>query len=188
MVSLKLPFEFESFDGMLQRPQVRSGSSAHLFISDHSSSGDQLLLWTSFDRQSTMAEAGIVGIGSQPITELPPDVQERHCTHVLANAEHRRSATSGKTQPLVSAAHGDIAKKPNQVDIGKESWSQISETVLEQKQSQGETVAEGGDTQWYKPIDTYEGRHRWDPNAEWTEAEERRIVRKVRQTKLLINY
>ncbi|KAL3432155.1 major facilitator superfamily domain-containing protein [Aspergillus tetrazonus] len=32
---------------------------------------------------------------------------------------------------------------------------------------------------FYKPIDTYEGLHRWDPDFEWTEEEERRIVRKI---------
>ena len=33
--------------------------------------------------------------------------------------------------------------------------------------------------EYYKPIDTYEGRHRYDPKFEWTEKEERRIVRKI---------
>jgi hypothetical protein len=32
---------------------------------------------------------------------------------------------------------------------------------------------------YYKPIDTYEGRHRYDPEFQWTPAEERRVVRKV---------
>lgn len=32
----------------------------------------------------------------------------------------------------------------------------------------------------YRPIDSYEGIHRWDPEFEWTENEEKRIVRKVR--------
>ncbi|KAL4742728.1 major facilitator superfamily domain-containing protein [Aspergillus similis] len=35
------------------------------------------------------------------------------------------------------------------------------------------------DPRFYKPIDTYEGLHRWDPDFEWTEEEERRIVRKI---------
>ncbi|KAL4771334.1 major facilitator superfamily domain-containing protein [Aspergillus nidulans var. acristatus] len=35
------------------------------------------------------------------------------------------------------------------------------------------------DPRLYKPIDTYEGLHRWDPDFEWTEEEERRIVRKI---------
>lgn len=34
---------------------------------------------------------------------------------------------------------------------------------------------------FYKPIDTHEGRHRWDPTFEWEPKEEKRIVRKVWQ-------
>lgn len=29
------------------------------------------------------------------------------------------------------------------------------------------------------PHESYEGKHRWDPSATWTEAEERRVVRKT---------
>ncbi|OQE37994.1 hypothetical protein PENCOP_c009G02691 [Penicillium coprophilum] len=32
---------------------------------------------------------------------------------------------------------------------------------------------------FYRPIDSYEGLHRWDPNFEWTEQEEKIIVRKI---------
>lgn len=35
------------------------------------------------------------------------------------------------------------------------------------------------DARFYKPIDSYEGIHRWDPDFEWEEWEERKIVRKV---------
>jgi hypothetical protein len=35
------------------------------------------------------------------------------------------------------------------------------------------------DPRHYKPIDTYEGIHRWDPEFEWEEWEEKKIVRKV---------
>ncbi|KAF2101585.1 MFS general substrate transporter [Rhizodiscina lignyota] len=33
--------------------------------------------------------------------------------------------------------------------------------------------------EFYRPIDTYEGLHRWDPDFEWEPKEERRIVRKI---------
>lgn len=49
-----------------------------------------------------------------------------------------------------------------------------------QKQHRGEAYAEGGSTRFYEPIPEYEGRHRWDPTAEWTPAEEKKLVRKVR--------
>lgn len=32
---------------------------------------------------------------------------------------------------------------------------------------------------FYRPIDSYEGIHRWDPEFKWTQEEEKRIVRKV---------
>ena len=35
---------------------------------------------------------------------------------------------------------------------------------------------------FYRPIDSYEGLHRWDPDFQWTEKEEKRIVRKVGYT------
>ena len=35
------------------------------------------------------------------------------------------------------------------------------------------------DVHHYKPIDTYEGIHRWDPDFEWEREEEEKIVKKV---------
>ncbi|CRG88286.1 putative transporter YIL166C [Talaromyces islandicus] len=35
------------------------------------------------------------------------------------------------------------------------------------------------DPRYYKPIDSYEGLHRWDPDFEWEEWEENRLVRKI---------
>lgn len=32
---------------------------------------------------------------------------------------------------------------------------------------------------FYEPIESYEGRHRWDPEFQWEEKEERRVVRRV---------
>lgn len=44
----------------------------------------------------------------------------------------------------------------------------------------GGAFAEGAFTKHYAPIDEYEGRHRWDPNAQWTPEEEKKLVRRVR--------
>ncbi|KAL4783499.1 major facilitator superfamily domain-containing protein [Aspergillus varians] len=35
------------------------------------------------------------------------------------------------------------------------------------------------DPRFYKPIPEYEGIHRWDPDFDWTEEEEKRLVRKI---------
>jgi hypothetical protein len=39
--------------------------------------------------------------------------------------------------------------------------------------------ASGVSADFYEPIPEYEGRHRYDPSAEWTDKEEKRLVRKV---------
>jgi hypothetical protein len=43
----------------------------------------------------------------------------------------------------------------------------------------GDTFAVGGSAELYEPIPEYEGRHRYDPSAEWTEKEEGKLVRRV---------
>ncbi|KAF2470728.1 MFS general substrate transporter [Lindgomyces ingoldianus] len=60
-----------------------------------------------------------------------------------------------------------------------------SETNLTSKPHQrfgareGVTFDVAGLESYYKPIDTYEGRHRYDPKFEWESEEERKIVRKA---------
>lgn len=46
----------------------------------------------------------------------------------------------------------------------------------------GGVWAAGASTRHYEPIPEYEGLHRWDPKAEWTEKEEKKLVRRVRAT------
>ncbi|KAI5459559.1 major facilitator superfamily domain-containing protein [Mariannaea sp. PMI_226] len=41
------------------------------------------------------------------------------------------------------------------------------------------TYANVDEVRYYKPVETYEGLHRWDPEFEWTEAEEKKLVRKL---------
>ena len=36
-----------------------------------------------------------------------------------------------------------------------------------------------GFDKYYAPIDSYEGKHRYDPTAKWTDSEERHVIRKV---------
>ncbi|KAH7146192.1 major facilitator superfamily domain-containing protein [Dactylonectria macrodidyma] len=43
----------------------------------------------------------------------------------------------------------------------------------------GDTFVGGASTELYEPIPEYEGRHRYDPTAEWTEKEEKILIRKL---------
>lgn len=45
--------------------------------------------------------------------------------------------------------------------------------------SKSSTFASGASDKLYEPIPEYEGRHRYDPKATWTQEEEKKLVRKV---------
>lgn len=46
-------------------------------------------------------------------------------------------------------------------------------------ESEGGVFATGGNIESYKPIPEYEGAHRYDPKFQWSDAEERKLVRRV---------
>lgn len=52
-------------------------------------------------------------------------------------------------------------------DKGELSYSDINDSV--------ETL----DAKWYEPPDSYESKHRWDPEAKWTPKEETKLRRKL---------
>jgi hypothetical protein len=65
-----------------------------------------------------------------------------------------------------------------------ESKSTPPDSILEVASSKrnyvtGGTFVSGASTELYQPIQSYEGRHRYDPSAEWTDKEEKRLVRRV---------
>lgn len=64
----------------------------------------------------------------------------------------------------------------------KEGVSIVQETPLQIKKISGTSgvLAGGGSVELYAPIPEYEGKHRYDPTAEWTEQEEKVLVRRVR--------
>lgn len=74
----------------------------------------------------------------------------------------------------------------SQESFSVESMKQVADvTVLEpstKKRYEGVsgTFATGGSLDLYEPIPEYEGKHRYDPNASWTEKEAKKLVRKVR--------
>lgn len=68
------------------------------------------------------------------------------------------------------------------IEIAKgaaETTSDSKSASLRLGESDGGVIAIGGNLDSYRPIDTYEGAHRFDPLYEWTENEEKRLVRRV---------
>jgi len=77
--------------------------------------------------------------------------------------------------------------------------AKIAQVSASEKNSPGASIQDDSDREWqktqyqggegtfdaveghhfYRPIDSYEGLHRWDPDFQWTEDEEKKIVRKV---------
>lgn len=63
-------------------------------------------------------------------------------------------------------------------DVPKSDYSSASEAELH---TTGNTFSGSGlKARFYKPIERYEGHHRYDPDFEWEPQEERKVVRKVR--------
>ena len=62
-----------------------------------------------------------------------------------------------------------------------ENSSQLAELDDDTKRAPDHATVhdENGLEQYYVPIDTYEGRHRYDPRAQWSPQEEKKLVRKL---------
>jgi len=69
----------------------------------------------------------------------------------------------------VDAGYTTREISPSSSDIKLESAEPLGQHVFETAES----------TEIYKPIQKYEGRHRFDPSAEWTAAEEKALVKTV---------
>jgi hypothetical protein len=63
------------------------------------------------------------------------------------------------------------------------SETEVNKSDQRARRREGATFAIQGLGEHYVPIDSYEGRHRYDPKFEWEPEEERRVVRKVRLPK-----
>ncbi|KAJ5765886.1 hypothetical protein N7520_005445 [Penicillium odoratum] len=78
-----------------------------------------------------------------------------------------------------------MAEKTARVSVGQKDSPGVSVSDNSDQESQQVQVYDNatfqvqGGHEFYRPIDSYEGIHRWDPEFEWTEEEERKIVRKI---------
>ncbi|KAJ5386006.1 hypothetical protein N7509_008547 [Penicillium cosmopolitanum] len=77
-----------------------------------------------------------------------------------------------RKSPKISADEKNISEASSTDDSDRE-FQQISPTEGKS------TFDSGAGHHLYRPIDSYEGIHRWDPDFEWTENEEKQIVRKT---------
>ncbi|KAG6238085.1 hypothetical protein E4U24_007256 [Claviceps purpurea] len=73
----------------------------------------------------------------------------------------------------------DVSHLPIDADHGLlSSMSSLEEASKQQSQTENRPVAPEAQ-EVYKPVDGFEGAHRFDPAAKWTDEEEQALVRKV---------
>ncbi|KAF5864764.1 hypothetical protein ETB97_006609 [Aspergillus alliaceus] len=77
-----------------------------------------------------------------------------------------------------------VNAEPVNDDSKQVSAGSSSETLPAPAPKQVKDISEGAfdtteDPRYYKPIDDYEGIHRWDPDFEWEEQEEKKLIRKI---------
>jgi hypothetical protein len=82
---------------------------------------------------------------------------------------------------IIYISGGDIPVTGKEIDVnGSASGSDIEVHKSTRGYREGTTFATHGLRQdTYRPVDTYEGIHRFDPDFEWEPEEERKVVRKV---------
>jgi hypothetical protein len=59
------------------------------------------------------------------------------------------------------------------------SSDNVSKEIIKAGNNDRDAFVGGGSLEAYEPIPEYEGRHRHDPKAQWTEEEEKKLVRKL---------
>ncbi|KAG5915599.1 hypothetical protein E4U61_004448 [Claviceps capensis] len=74
----------------------------------------------------------------------------------------------------------DVSHLPIDADHGLlSSMSSLEEASKQQSKTESRPIAPEAQ-EVYKPVDGFEGAHRFDPAAKWTDEEEQALVRKVR--------
>lgn len=96
-------------------------------------------------------------------------------------------AEDSKEGWTTSEAQTPIGKTPEDVAVttGYSPSGSVGEQGRSKNYAEGTAFETTEDVRYYKPIPTYEGIHRWDPDFEWEEHEEKKIVRQVFAKKLI---
>ena len=111
---------------------------------------------------------------SHEMADRSKDAVDEHDIHIPAEPSH----SSGPSRWLRKLKGVDDSKeKAFAVDLAD---SETSSQVLDEPDKADDAETSGDHLRrYYAPIDTYEGRHRYDPKARWTPAEEKRLVRRL---------
>lgn len=84
---------------------------------------------------------------------------------------------------MLSMGHPDVENESSSSERGQPDTKLFPEAIITEPKVFGRQGGKVFDSEsldsFYKPIDSYEGRHRYDPNFQWEEKEEKRVVRRI---------
>lgn len=90
---------------------------------------------------------------------------------MVRNANSERDADIEHTTFTIDPDSKIVSEYPSSDDVSKK--------VKKAEYNDRDAFVGGGSLEAYEPIATYEGRHRYDPKAQWAEEEEKKLVRKL---------
>lgn len=93
----------------------------------------------------------------------------------------RYISSARSTMPSIHQTNSSDGYDAKDLEVAKGAYETTSSSPSSVRlgESDGGVFATGGNIDAYKPIDEYEGAHRYDPHFEWTEKEETSLVRRV---------
>lgn len=110
--------------------------------------------------------------------EVPSDYSEDHARDHLNLLEPRNRLRPSKWWKFGGA---DRSFVPIQTQPSKSSLTSSQEDVYgyDETNSDNTVFSDARAAELYKPMEKYEGRHRFDVRATWSEEEEKKLVRRV---------
>ncbi len=113
-----------------------------------------------------------------------PDISEK------TGAQFPISSTTVTKRPWWKLGGKDLSFTPVDADsVAPSSSASVNEDTEAgaANNTHGSVFNDSRAAQFYQPIEKYEGKHRFDPNATWTAEEEQKLVRTVRNLNTAIN-
>ncbi|KAL3482525.1 major facilitator superfamily domain-containing protein [Aspergillus californicus] len=97
----------------------------------------------------------------------------------MASYPDKMAVNDATDSPVTVPVEADMKKSPHAVVESDSSSASGSRERAQYKEFNESAFDATEDPRFYKPIPEYEGIHRWDPNFDWTEQEEKRLIRKI---------
>jgi hypothetical protein len=80
-----------------------------------------------------------------------------------------------------------MAEATEKIAVDDKRVGSSNDSISSVRLGNAEAYADGGNSKYYEPIPEYEGFHRYDPNEQWSEQEEKKLIRRVRKRWLNLN-